>query len=222
MTEENKDNKGKGRIWAYISKIKFNNGDELEIRKDDIVLFVGPNNAGKSQSLKDIYTKCDGDLPTIVIKEITTNKEGDSLLPLLDDVSKRTDNGSYLSYNINNRVINHDKNSGDTFFLQQPHYGVYREAFVAHLNTEARLGICNPAKTINRNAIKTNPIHYAAFDYKYARWLSESFHKAFGNNITPNIQHGLSIPLCIGQTIKLSKEYENEVERQAEYANILE
>ncbi len=46
------------RLKAYISEITFNNGEKLSIRDNDIVLFVGPNNAGKSQALNDIYAKC--------------------------------------------------------------------------------------------------------------------------------------------------------------------
>lgn len=43
------------KAGGYISRITFNNGESLDISRDDIVIFVGPNNAGKSQSLKDIY-----------------------------------------------------------------------------------------------------------------------------------------------------------------------
>lgn len=43
------------KTGGYISKITLNNGDSLPIQENDIVVFVGPNNAGKSQSLKDIY-----------------------------------------------------------------------------------------------------------------------------------------------------------------------
>ena len=46
------------KAGGYISKLTFNNGKELEIAANDIVVFVGPNNAGKSQSLKDIYMHC--------------------------------------------------------------------------------------------------------------------------------------------------------------------
>ena len=44
---------------AYISDIKFNSGVELSLNKDDIVVFVGPNNVGKSQALQDIYSLCE-------------------------------------------------------------------------------------------------------------------------------------------------------------------
>ena len=44
------------KTGGYISRLEFNTGESLDVKKNDIVVFVGPNNAGKSQSLKDIYT----------------------------------------------------------------------------------------------------------------------------------------------------------------------
>ena len=35
---------------CYIDRITFNNDEELEINPSDIVVFVGPNNVGKSQA----------------------------------------------------------------------------------------------------------------------------------------------------------------------------
>ena len=36
-------------IKAFITEITFNDGEKLTINQNDIVLFVGPNNVGKSQ-----------------------------------------------------------------------------------------------------------------------------------------------------------------------------
>ena len=59
----------KARI--YISEILLNDGTRLSINSNDIVLFVGANNAGKSQSLEDIYRLCrENDNTTIIIKDI--------------------------------------------------------------------------------------------------------------------------------------------------------
>ena len=44
------------KAGGYISELEFNTGEKVQINRNDIVVFVGPNNAGKSQSLKDIYT----------------------------------------------------------------------------------------------------------------------------------------------------------------------
>ena len=57
--EENVVLTGEEKMGGYISKLVFNNGLEISIKENDIVVFVGPNNAGKSQSLKDIYELCD-------------------------------------------------------------------------------------------------------------------------------------------------------------------
>ena len=45
------------KAGGFISKIIFNNGAALDVEKNGIVVFVGPNNVGKSQALKDI-TRC--------------------------------------------------------------------------------------------------------------------------------------------------------------------
>ena len=41
---------------VYIKKVEFNNeeNEPLELKPDDIVVFVGPNNVGKSRILKDL------------------------------------------------------------------------------------------------------------------------------------------------------------------------
>lgn len=62
------------KAGGYISRITFNNGESLDISRDDIVIFVGPNNAGKSQSLKDIYTLSEQKMPTTVISDINITK----------------------------------------------------------------------------------------------------------------------------------------------------
>lgn len=219
MEKESREEKQK--IEAYISEITFNNGESLSIAPNDIVLFVGPNNAGKSQSLRDIYVKCGSDQPTIVVSKVETEKSEGSLLPLLNTVSKLDDRGSYIHCNINGQGVNFDKANGDGGFLNQSNYGDYRDLFISHLTTETRLNTCVPVKIINRSATWTDPIHYAAFDYKYGKWLSENFHKAFANDLTANPMHGATIPLCIGPMVKLPNNFENETERQAEYAHRL-
>lgn len=62
------------KAGGYISRIKLNNGKSLEILQDDIVIFVGPNNSGKSQSLKDIYALSAENRPTLVISDISITK----------------------------------------------------------------------------------------------------------------------------------------------------
>ncbi len=105
-------------------------------------------------------------------------------------------------------------NDTDKQFPTTPVFGDYRDLFIVNLDTSARLSICNPANNISRNAAKQHPIHYAAFTSKYRKWLSDNFKKAFGISVTPNTQFGAKIPLCMGEPVKLSGDFEDEQSRQ--------
>ena len=76
---------------TYISKLIFNDNEELNVNQNDIVVFVGPNNAGKSQSLKDIYELCDSKKPSTVISDIEIYKPTDSLIDYVTSISNVQD-----------------------------------------------------------------------------------------------------------------------------------
>ena len=209
------------RAGGYISQITFNNGETLDISENDIVIFVGPNNAGKSQSLKDIYALSSKKLPSVVITDVAVKKSQLPISDILSDISVGTNQGRYTSYNVLGRNMD-VWDYTDRNFPNDKYFGSYRDLFVANLDTSARLQICTPPRSIRRNGAKENPIHYAAFDKKYRKWLSDSFKKAFGIELTPNTQYGSEIPLCIGKPVKLNGEYEDEQMRQEEYAEVLE
>lgn len=210
------------KAGGYISRLEFNTGESLDVKQNDIVVFVGPNNAGKSQSLKDIYTLSSKKISTIVVSDIEITKSEESLLPLLQSLSSGNDQGSYTNYSVLGHGINYWKESSDSSFLKDSYYGEFRDLFVANLDTAARLKICTPPNSINRNASKQHPIHYAAFDRKYRKWLSDNFKKAFGIEVTPNTQYGATIPLCIGEPVKLNQQYDDEQQRLEAYAAILD
>ncbi len=210
------------KAGGYISKLQFNTGEWLDIKQNDIVVFVGPNNAGKSQSLKDIYSLSSKKVSTIVISDIETTKSEESLLPLLQSISNGNDQGSYTMYYVLGHNMGYWENNTDKFFLQDQYYGDFRDLFVANLDTAARLNICIPPNTISRNDYKKHPIHYAAFDKKYRKWLSDNFKKAFGIEVFPNTLFGATIPLCIGEPVNLNQQYEDEQQRLEAYAEILD
>lgn len=209
------------KVGGYISKIMFNNGEEVQIKKDDIVIFVGPNNAGKSQSLKDIYMLSSEKQPSIVVSDVVITKYESPILPLLERISIGHNNGRYINYQVMgcSFII---WNNNEDFFLQESLFKEFRDLFVANLDTSARLIICQPPASIARNAAKQHPIHYAAYDGKYRKWLSEKFKEAFNVEITPNKQFGNIIPLCIGKSVKFTEEFEDEETRQEAYADILD
>lgn len=219
IDEENDMQKDEEKIGGYISKLIFNNGLEISINENDIVVFVGPNNAGKSQSLKDIYDLCETKKPTIVINDIEIIKRDGNIAEFLDAVSTVDDRGNYknysgLGYNFASHAIAN--------YRANKYFGSIRPLFVTYLDTLKRLTISNPATLITRKEAKSNPIHYAAFDRTYRGWLSDNFKKAFGKEIIPHILNGSNIPLCIGDTVKFKQEFSDEQERQEAYAEVLD
>lgn len=214
MADKNDTAKG------YISEIVFNNNKKIDINRNDIVVFVGPNNVGKSQSLSDIYNLTRENTPTVVVKHIKINKSGNLLHLLKSTSSINHQNGEYTVYSamgkdaIYNGFI-------ESNFLKTPFYGDYRDWFVLKLNTETRLSICKPPQNIIRRASWTNPIHYAQFDPECRRWLSENFKRAFGVDVIPNVFNGATVPLSMGEPVILTGEYENEQVRTEKYGEII-
>lgn len=209
------------KAGGYISQIKFNNEKTLDVEQSDIVIFVGPNNAGKSQSLKDIFLLAKDKISTVVISDIKTTKKALPISKVLSNLTDGKNQGKYTSYN----VLGHNYNVydfTDDNFSKSQYYGDFRNLLVANLDTSARLTICDPPATVRRDGTKTHPIHYAAFDESYRKWISQNFKKAFDVDIIPYILFGSVIPFCMGTPVKLDGEYEDEQSRQEAYAKILE
>lgn len=209
------------KTGGYISKIQFNDGNVINIKQNDIVVFVGPNNSGKSQALRDIYSLCESKKQSIVVSNIEILKSKNSLEKILSKISDYIDDGDSKQYEVFGKYYNFSKHS-DRIFQDEYSYGYFNSLFVSNLDTATRLQICNPPLNISRNSSRQHPIHYAAFDKNYRKWLSDNFKKAFGIEITPNLQYGAEIPLCMGAPVKFDKEYDDEQSRQEAYAEILD
>lgn len=208
------------KAGGYISKVQFKNGESIELLQNDIVVFVGPNNAGKSQCLRDIYALAEGQQNGIVVSDITITKYDAPLAPLLNAIAEPRDDGSGNVYNVLNHRIGFYSYTEQNFKTNKK-FGDLAKVFVTQLDTSARLTICNAVGSITRSDPKQHPIHYAAYDSKYRKWLSDNFKKAFNIELTPNTQYGSSIPLCMGEPVKFEDEFEDEQSRQEAYAEIL-
>lgn len=216
------DSKEEGRVGGYISEVTFNDGQVLSFKHDDIVVFVGPNNAGKSQALRDIYNLCDQDgYDTVVVSQISIKKDVAPITEFMNRICTVNNDGGYKVYSFLEGGTSYQGNI-DEYFRQMPAYGWFRQIFVAKLSTDARLATCNPANSIRRDDVKTHPIHYAAFDAEYRKRLSDGVLEAFGSRVTPNILYGSTIPLCLGDNIKYDDiEFADEQERFERFADDL-
>lgn len=172
---------------GYLSEITLNDGTTISLKQNSIVLFVGPNNAGKSQCLKDIMALNDPAEASrfgIVIKSQKLEKNGDRIQDLLKGVLtiSPTNQGYYYEdafipqYYVNNQeyFVKNDTNS----------FGLLRPVFISDITTESRLLFCKSVNNVdyNKEPLK-HPIHRMATDCEFLRLTSELFNKAFETHL---------------------------------------
>lgn len=144
-----------------IEKIKFKKHDnELNFNKDDIVLFVGANNVGKSRTLKDIQSKILSDfqdetvlIDNIVFKEINfcTKK----ILNFIVQYLKLSPSGNYNLILDDRECIfySHELESLNTNNISD--FSKFHKLFYTFLSTENRLNLTKPYKINISNNNKT-------------------------------------------------------------------
>ena len=211
-----------GNIPAlFVNSIKFNNGETITLNKNDIVVFVEPNNAGKSQSLKDIYACIKNQHRKIVVTDVNLtfqNSENDVAFIESCSVQSKDPNSGYIysgmnyyirpSYFKSNKLISIRINDFNSFFITE-------------LRTDNRLSIVNPPRILNENEAPTHPIHIVKAFPPVREMLSNFFHKAFGQSLIPGFD-SMDIPLHIGSPIKLEGDFVDEQTRQEEYKRRLQ
>lgn len=192
------------RIW--INEIKFSDETTLQFEKDDVVVFVGPNNAGKSAALKEMLmllkAKANKE-KSKVLKDISIEKEGDEigLFELLDKSATKNYNSSpgqilFQGYNfsiwessVKSIFTNYSNGIGDLVSL-----------FANSLTTEQRLQAANPAQNIKLTVeAKQHPIHYLQEDDKLEYRFSDYFRQAFGTDLIVHRNAGSEVPLYVGE-----------------------
>lgn len=159
-------------LGGYITNLLLNSGTSVPLNKNDIVVFVGPNNSGKSQSLKDIYDCCaSGDRKGIVIKDIALKTSTNGLNELVHRVADCPDNSGVFYYL--KRPLFENSFNGNSRFRS------YRDMFVSFLQTDERLSYCKPQPNIDDKDKVSHPMQYLVGDQTYLKKLSNLFYKAF-------------------------------------------
>ncbi len=194
-TEDTKDKK---RPQVYFRKIIFNDGTELQLEKNSIVVFTGANNSGKSQVLKDIETCVDNSnhTRTIVTKEVEREYSGS-----IDQ------EGFLKEHFFLNRQGNYQMMaSGNSFnmdslknnWLNQNLVNGLHGLFVHRLSTEVRLNSSDAL--VRTNNAENHPIYKMVKNERLAQQISDYFSQAFGVDLIVNRNEMTTIPLHIGKS----------------------
>ena len=185
----------------YIKHLVFNDGCEIDVDRDSIVVFVGSNNAGKSRSLKDISSLAKNhSASTIVVKSIMLNlDESVNLSAYLDEVAHKepSSNNGFVYSGLDYQFYTRDASK---YTQNRQDYDESANLFCRYLSTDKRLEICQPPNTINMNERPIHPIHSMAQDAELRKLISDSFFKAFGFHLIPDMRFGRTVPLrCVSE-----------------------
>lgn len=186
------------RLDAPIKELTFADGQTLKLRNDSIVVFVGPNNAGKTTCLRDIYCHLSGDSNCNLVSSIDFTKPSiEDVKSLLNEIAIEK-HDPLLSYEgMGFRISDYDMGNYSKFSYYPKSI---KEMLFHFLTTETRLSACFPQKSVPRKDPATGPIALLARDSSYLEKVSSAFHSAFSLEVIPNYFNGGEIPLCLGST----------------------
>lgn len=177
-----------------IKAISNKNDQTINIKKDDIVVFLGSNNVGKSKTLKEIYDKISNEwfYNNYIIKDIVIKGQNEeNIFETITSHSKRTygKNGGYdysgFKFNINDSKIQ-KRTSGR---WEPVNY------FYGFLPTDKRLEYHIEVPY----SINNNKKSYISLEK-----LSNVFSSCFGNSLMPDI-FSSQTTFRIGKEIEIKK-----------------
>ena len=186
------------RPKLYFSTITFSDGTTLTLDEDDIVVFVGPNNAGKSAALRELEKWVARSQPGLVVKNAEMTKKGtqEDLRAYLEAKAQKTGDIAHLHYGGIGYNIHHTNLS---YFDNPDDRHPVAPFFAKQLATESRITDSNAAPGIALfQDIPTHPIHLLLMDQALSKKISKKFKHAFGEDLTPFRAGGNKFPLYVG------------------------
>lgn len=189
-----------------FDSITFSDGQTLRFEPDEIVVLVGPNNAGKSAALRELQAWVIKSLPLDIIKDASFSKRGakEDLRDYLEKNAQRVQQSAHeisyagIGYRIHENHIEWFDNSRDRHPVAS--------FFTCRLATEDRIVGANPAGSIALySAAPTHPIHLLLMDDALAASISGLFRQAFGVDLTVFRAGGAEFPLYVGEKPALVK-----------------
>ncbi|ASV31852.1 ATP-dependent nuclease [Maribacter cobaltidurans] len=212
----------KPKIW--INKITFSDNSTIEFESNDIIVVVGPNNSGKSASLRDAsnFLKTQN-TKSKVIKSIEFSKDGSDsdLINHLEKISKKEFNTNPepfykgMGYNIYSPRA---KQWWNNISAGVDNLSV---VFSKNLTTEERLKAANPAQNIKLTTESPkHPINVLQKSDQIENQFNQYFKQAFDLDLIVHRNAGTEVPLYVGNAPeikdgqdRLSESYQMELEK---------
>ena len=189
-----------------FESITFSDGTTVTLDSTDVVVFVGPNNAGKSLALRELEDHLGNTLETIVVKSAQKRTIG-TLEKFRTFINKhvqvKTQGSSRL---FSGYRFSLSTSSEDIVSRWPSGMSVFSTLFCTRISTETRITDSN---SVNAIAIldepAAHPIHMLYSDDQLERRISGYFRRGFGDDLVVFHAGGSTIPLFVGKRPKLEQ-----------------
>lgn len=179
-----------------LKEITFSGGSIIELSENEKVILVGPNNSGKSQSLREIVNICQtgNKSQSLVVKDLKLEKRGNSndLLSYLKDNANLIQNQFQISdYIIHEAHVQFWDNN--PYLINGLHVGS-----IKNIAANERLNICNQQNSISPGQQKSKPQHVLYDDEDLMERVSGLFRSAFSKDLMFDFRGGSKLPIHVG------------------------
>ena len=175
---------------VYIKKIEFNNeeNDPLELKRDDIVVFVGPNNVGKSRILKDLrnYIIKDPISNKIIVKNVEYEEENFNKENMEAYFLRNFPQTEFGRYSVNIGYTGQIYTYGEHEFGEiSKGGGFFYKTLFSFLSTEERLNMTAPIylANIQQNKVSFNIMRKLEKDENAIKRLNKVLNSCFGKGV---------------------------------------
>ena len=207
-------------VSLHLSTLTFASADTLSLAPDSIVLFVGPNSSGKTQSLKDLWN------------QITSPHRIQGLSIAGGTLEKTGTTSQYLDFIRDNSITHNNKLIMSDLILSPPnaanndwkqeHPKYAGRVFARLIEADQRLSAIKERTRINRSEEKPiHPLQALDFDPDRERDTSNTFNNVFGRHLILDRGAGSVVNLHVGTHVdpaayggEYSSEYASEVRKR--------
>ena len=181
-----------------FSSLVFSDGSAVEVDPSDVLVFVGPNNAGKSLALKELQASIGNNHNGTAITQTATLHSGSP-----EDFEKYVHRHGKIERNpdgtVTVRVPGNNLGVRRVQDLWPGSIGSMIQLFCASMLTETRIRDSNPAPAFAPlDEVPSHPIQLLYADEDLERRISGYFYRAFGLHVFVFRLGGNSIPLLVG------------------------
>lgn len=196
----------------WVEKIFFKNGITVELNNDDIVVFVGPNNGGKSTFLRELneFLRLTSAQQSRIIQKIDISKTGEFADLLVQIIASCSVSGSEPNlYFKGNGFEFNETNARNAWNSITKGLQVMLNFFTKSIPAVERLSMINSPSRIHQvKGTPEHPIHFLYKDENLEKEFSGYFRQAFGTDLIIHRNAPTNIPLYVGERPLLDKDEE--------------